>query len=74
VAGTWTVMLAAGIGAAFNGPEPIAADAVLPAAVGIAAYPLFAFRLARISRSAKPGGWADALDATMTALAAYLLI
>ncbi|MDT5028760.1 MAG: hypothetical protein QOE61_5186, partial [Micromonosporaceae bacterium] len=75
VAGAWVVMLAAGTVAVIYGAnDTVAIEAVLPAVVAFASYPLFAIGLARLSRSEKQDGWPDVLDATMIGLAAYLLL
>jgi diguanylate cyclase (GGDEF)-like protein len=78
VTGAWVVMLAAGTMALiYRSKDDVIIDAVLAALVAFASYPLFAIGLARVSGvspSAKWAGWADVLDATMTALAAYLLL
>jgi diguanylate cyclase (GGDEF)-like protein len=78
VAGAWVVMLAAGTVALIYRPrEDLIVDAVLAAVVAFASYPLFGIGLVRasgLSETAKWAAWADVLDATMTALAAYLLL
>ena len=74
VAGAWVVMLAATTVAVIYGAnDNVAIEAVLPAVVAFASYPLFAIGLARLSPG-RQDGWPDVLDATMTALAAYLLL
>jgi len=74
VAGAWVVMLAATTVAVIYGAnDNVAIEAVLPAVVAFASYPLFAIGLARLSPG-RQDGWPDVLDATMTGLAAYLLL
>jgi diguanylate cyclase (GGDEF)-like protein len=56
-----------------QGPN-ITISTVVPAAVSALTYPLLAAGLAILSRQTPRRGPADVLDATMTALAAYLLL
>jgi diguanylate cyclase (GGDEF)-like protein len=78
VGGAWMVMLAVATVMVLYLPRShIAIAAVLPALVAAASYPLFAVGLARVSGlsgSTRRAGWADVLDAAMTASAVYLLL